>query len=75
MPDLSAPITFGDTPKNGLEEVEDVTQSRESSLPTKDDMLICQTNRKGSIPATFRLNPILGKLRRLGLLIRSFIFF
>ena len=28
MPDLLASVTFGDTPNNGLQEVEDMTQSR-----------------------------------------------
>ena len=60
MPDLLASITIGDTPKNGLEDVEDVTQSRGYYFPTKDDILMCQTNHKGSVPATFRLSPMLG---------------
>ena len=60
MPDLLASIAFGDTPKNGLEDVEYVTQSRGYYFPTKDDILMCQTNCKGSAPATFRLIPILG---------------
>ena len=43
MPDLLAAVTCGDTPNNGLEEVEDVTQSRGSYSLTKDYIYANQT--------------------------------
>ena len=43
MPDPLASVTFGDTPNNGLEEVEDMTQSRGSYSLTKDDIDANQT--------------------------------
>ena len=50
MPDLLASVTFGDTPNNGLEEVEDVTQSRGSYSLTKDDLCANQTRKVPARP-------------------------
>ena len=56
MPDLLASVTFGDTPNNGLEEVEDVTQSRGSYSLTKDDIFANQT-RKAPV------QPLMGRIQ------------
>ena len=50
LPDLLASVTFGDTPNNGLEEVEDVTQSRGSYSLTKDDLCANQTHKVPARP-------------------------
>ena len=50
LPDLLAAVTFGDTPNNGLEEVEDVTQSRGSYSLTKDDIYANQTRKAPTQP-------------------------
>ena len=45
FPNLLALVTLGDTPNNGLEEVEDMTQSRGTYSLTKDDLCANQTRK------------------------------
>ena len=56
LPDLLAAVTCGDTPNNGLEEVEDVPQRHRVEDPTslpKTTFAMCQTKPIGSNPTTF----------------------
>ena len=57
LPDLLASVTLSDTPNNGLDDVEEVTQSRGSYFLTKDDITNVPNKPQGSEPATFRLSP------------------
>ena len=66
LPDLLASVTFGDTPKNGLEDVEEVTQSRGSYFLTQDDIRNVPNKSARFQPDHFGPKPKLSKLKTLG---------